>query len=237
MVRLFVKLGADWTACVQFRHPQEVGGIMFSFSMFLMALGGIILAALYDQEECKGVWSNEVVWAVMGSSCFCLFMSVIALYCSMDQRFLHTFTSLKCARDYIQTNFKEADDELKFDVFHCNVYLWLPEIGEDVKAFLTNNLPRLLHESPEWFDSDVKSSIPDELVEDKDILAKIRGKEVQRIIKKRRRKSSVFLGAAPAVAVIAPNLASNPESVFLGAAPDVAVIAPNLASNPETTTD
>ena len=146
--RLIVKLAADWTACVQFRHPQEVGGFIFSFGMVMLAACGITSAALYDKEECgkSCVWSNEVVLTVMCSSCFCLFVSISALFCCMNQDYLFTFTSFTCGHQWIRSTFKREEHERKFEIFGANVYLWVPYIGDEVKAYLTKELPKILAE-------------------------------------------------------------------------------------------
>jgi len=58
LARLVIKLATDWTAVVQFRHPQEVGGVYFAFNMFVVMTMGISSAFLYETE--KGSWAKEV---------------------------------------------------------------------------------------------------------------------------------------------------------------------------------
>ena len=46
MFRLLIKVSVDWTSCVQFRHPQELGGLMWSASRACTLCMGVF--SLYE---------------------------------------------------------------------------------------------------------------------------------------------------------------------------------------------
>ncbi|GMI01513.1 hypothetical protein TrVE_jg12105 [Triparma verrucosa] len=56
--------------------------------------------------------------------------------------------------------------------------LWLP-ILEDVLKWLNDGLVVWMEEDPEWFDDFTRSSVPDDLVNDKAVLKKLRGAKVE----------------------------------------------------------
>ena len=48
--RVAVKLVADFTSCVQFRHPYEVGGLPFTLNMLTPLIGMSALLALLEED-------------------------------------------------------------------------------------------------------------------------------------------------------------------------------------------
>jgi hypothetical protein len=53
--RVLAKVVVDWTALVQMRHPNEVGGAYFTFSLFVTITGGIIAALGYEKKAVEEV--------------------------------------------------------------------------------------------------------------------------------------------------------------------------------------
>lgn len=78
------------------------------------------------------------------------------------------------------------DDSTKMLVFEDNHTKWAP-IKDDVKVWLNDTLPKLLEEQPEWFNNQVKATIPDDFVDDPAVLKSIRGEAVKNLLEKRRK--------------------------------------------------
>jgi hypothetical protein len=49
MIRWTIKVIVDWTAVVHFRHPNEVGGAYFTFSLGLTVVMGVVAALQYEK--------------------------------------------------------------------------------------------------------------------------------------------------------------------------------------------
>ncbi|GMI48419.1 hypothetical protein TrCOL_g4150 [Triparma columacea] len=49
LMRWGIKVIVDWTAVVQFRHPNEVGGAYFTFSLGLTVVMGVVAALQYEK--------------------------------------------------------------------------------------------------------------------------------------------------------------------------------------------
>jgi hypothetical protein len=124
----------------------------------------------------------------MFSACAGIVLSYAVLLSSIKKKYLYTFMSLKTSCQKSQDSFKlHEEDHLKFEVFGCNRYKWEYKIGEPVKAWLNERLSIWVVDPPEWFNDQKMSIIPDDMVIDKGILQRLRGKGVQTIIEQRRR--------------------------------------------------
>eukprot|EP00520_Triparma_pacifica_P018212 CAMPEP_0118632278 /NCGR_PEP_ID=MMETSP0785-20121206/358_1 /TAXON_ID=91992 /ORGANISM="Bolidomonas pacifica, Strain CCMP 1866" /LENGTH=564 /DNA_ID=CAMNT_0006523035 /DNA_START=84 /DNA_END=1777 /DNA_ORIENTATION=+ len=221
MTRWVVKVVVDWTALVQLRHPNEVGGGYFSFSFLLTIAMGIYVALDYnkivdgeantnmdvtaglnvtgvDNEEKSEVGLEEsTVLFLMLSGCLGMVISYSTLLSTMERKYLPTFLSWQTSCEMYQDLFTEHDeDALRFWIFDANAHKWEYKIGEEVRAWLNERLPVWLEEEPEWFNPLRKSWIPDRFVDDKALLLKIRTPNVVKIISERRRSSVGLLPGA-----------------------------------------
>jgi hypothetical protein len=214
LVRWMIKVLVDWTAVVQFRHPNEVGGAYFTFSLGLTVVMGVVAALQYekvvddvitDEEvelgednqqlggEVSGLEESTVV-TIMVSACAGMVVSYASLLVSVKREYLHTFISTKTGNESVQEVFtKNEEDEQRFSIFGFNKHKWEHNIGKEVKAWVNERLPLWLEEPPEWFNDQRRSIIcniiPDDFVADPEILVRLRTKNVKKIIEQRRRGS------------------------------------------------
>jgi hypothetical protein len=88
-------------------------------------------------------------------------------------------------REFLQCDNDEIRSRVKVGVLyhHRSYYV---AIEDDIRKWLNEYLPIWLAAEPLWFNDQVKSAIPDHLVNDPNILKQIRGKEVKKIMLKRR---------------------------------------------------
>jgi hypothetical protein len=211
MIRWVVKVIVDWTAVVQFRHPNEVGGAYFTFSLGMTVVMGVVAALQYkkvvddaitDEDvelgednqivggEESGLEKSTVVTSMMVASCAGMVVSYVSLLVSVKREYLHTFISTKTSRKSSQEVFtKNEEDAERFKIFENNRHKWEYKIGAEVKAWINEKLPLWLEEPPEWFDDHKRSIIPDDFVTDPKILVELRTYNVKMIIEQRRRSS------------------------------------------------
>jgi hypothetical protein len=211
MMRWIVKVIVDWTAVVQLRHPNEVGGAYFTFSLGLTVVMGVVAALQYEKVvddvitdedvelgehnqqlgggEESGVEESTVV-TIMMAACAGMVVSYATLLVSVKREYLHTFISTKTSNGSVQELFTmNEEEEQRFWIFQNNLHKWEHKIGADVKAWINERLPLWLEEPPEWFNVQRRSIIPDDFVTDTEILVRLRTRNVKEIIEQRRRSS------------------------------------------------
>ncbi|GMI39514.1 hypothetical protein TrCOL_g11746 [Triparma columacea] len=202
--RGFGKIIMDWTAMVQMRHPHDVGGAYFTFSLFVTITGGIIAALGYEKKVLEEVLEGDeinrgsegvgleesTVVTTMVIACVGTILSFVTLLLSMNKEYVHTFIGTKTSDKVIQEYFTDFEEDAnRFEVFNCNRYKWEYKIRPQVKSWLDERLPIWLEDEPEWFDDLKKSLIPDDCVSDPAILVRLRTNNVKAILEERRRSS------------------------------------------------
>jgi len=94
LICLITKVVGDWTAVVQTRSSVDVGGVYFTFGLLITAIVGIIAAAGYKKVEGEeGTLTKETVIKAMATCCVGMTISFVALLCSMNKTYVHTFLS------------------------------------------------------------------------------------------------------------------------------------------------
>ena len=173
--RTLVKVVADFTGCVHFRHPFEMGGAAYSLSMVWAQIMPFLALRWYEgdnKEELRlllGV--NFTVWVVLNGFFFL----------SIEKRFVKTFFTRTTAPQYtVQLFLTSEDDASKFDAAFDNRASYIGGCKEEVKEFVRVNIERWRRENADWFKID---KIPDEMLP-AEVVAEEGGA--------RRRKNSVF---------------------------------------------
>ncbi|GMI32515.1 hypothetical protein TrCOL_g3266 [Triparma columacea] len=139
--RVFAKIVNDWTAMVQERHPNEVGGAYYTFSMFITITAGLVAAVGYEKEAeafmggrssnssdvSAGLEENTVVTAmpsdlsagleentviaVMTIACAGIILSYSTLLLSMNKEYVSTFFSTKTSDKFLQEKFTDFEED------------------------------------------------------------------------------------------------------------------------------
>ncbi|GMH88715.1 hypothetical protein TrVE_jg994 [Triparma verrucosa] len=163
----FSKGVADWTGMVHLRFPHSLGGMYFSFNVFINASIGLWVALTYNSEGVEGALEKKTVLVVLCGSCAFLLLSYAYLLGSLNRDYINTFFSTKTSSKYLQETFTlNVEDELKFFIFRYNEQKWKKEIGEQVKVWLNEKLVEWAEEPPEWLTEYKKSIIPEWAVDD-----------------------------------------------------------------------
>ena len=198
--RIGVKIVCDFTAVVQLRHPQEIGGAYWVFNMFLTPITCFYFASRYlnsnevserdmDAEADGGQSVNLTatqVYGMIGALCALQVCTFVVFLKSIERKYRRTFFTFETGNTCQEESFlKSTKEAIKIYIFTLNRHKW-KLIEPQVKSWLNDRLPIWLQTEPEWFSAAVKASIPDDMVSDPAILAPIRGKEVVAIVEKRR---------------------------------------------------
>ncbi|GMH96263.1 hypothetical protein TrVE_jg6468 [Triparma verrucosa] len=207
--RCAVKLIMDFTGMLQARHPYEMGGAYFSFTLLTTPLIGLYFGSRYiayiedfepNERPDFAFASNQVYYtiAILGALQICCYALLIKL---VDSKYRWTFVSTMTGKQYCFKGFHEASDDFsKFEVLTNNRFLW-KNFEEEIKEWLSTSIPTWLAEEAEWFDDAMKAQIPDSLVDDPALLLEIRGQSVARVIRNNsRRRSSIAAMIVPTIA-------------------------------------
>jgi hypothetical protein len=162
LMRVIVKVIVDFTSIVQFRHPNEVGGVYWLFGLVL-TMGSlpvsIYLASPYVDERAIDIASSIVKnFIPITTLCFAVFLLNIV------KKYLHTFWSMQRGKDMTMAYFLEGDsDAMKFEVFCNSRHHWVSIEGK-VKKWIELNWAKWEEEKPEWFTDVKKALVPVEFI-------------------------------------------------------------------------
>jgi len=154
--RTLVKVVADFTGCVHFRHPFEMGGAAYSLSMVWAQIMPFLALRWYEgdnKEELRlllGV--NFTVWVVLNGFFFL----------SIEKRFVKTFFTRTTAPQYtVQLFLTSEDDASKFDAAFDNRASYIKKCEGEVRGWVSVNIEMWRRENADWFKID---KIPDAML-------------------------------------------------------------------------
>jgi len=175
--RIAVKIIVDFSGCIHFRHPYELGGLGYLLSVIWSQVFPFVALHFVDGENKAGLTVflvvSLMVWVVLNT----------IFFCTIDLSYLNTFFGTKTAPQYTCELFMTSkDDYQKFRAVFKNRIEYTKSIHREVEEWVAENLGEWRRERPEWFNIEM---IPDEFLPE-DVLQAEGGA-------KRRRRSSVSL--------------------------------------------
>jgi len=174
--RIGLKVVVDFTGCIHFRHPYEMGGLGFTISMIWAQAFPFVALQYFDGEM------KDIMTGVLAVSFIAWLMLNIIFFCTIDLSYLSTFFGTKTASKYTCELFMTSkNDDQKFRAVFKNRIEYTESIHGEVKEWVAENIDQWRSDQPDWFKI---AMIPDELLP-KDVLEAEGGA--------RRRRSSVSL--------------------------------------------
>jgi len=176
MVRVIVKTIADFTGLIQFRGPQEMGGLYWTVNMFLALLASFVSVFVYYADTGEAVElittgqnstafeiEERVAWTLVGSlsGAWVVVFGVFLLL--MKKEYRQTFYSTMTGKQQIMDKFKSEDDAMKATVLKKNKKIWRPIRGE-VKEWVQAGYWRWVEEKPLWFTEAWISKVPEDFI-------------------------------------------------------------------------
>ena len=204
--RTFEKILVEFTALVQLRHPNDMGG---AYWMFTVVLGLTPVSCFYfasrylnSSEVSEGDADADTdvdadggqnakltaddVYGVIGGLCALQFLTFLAFFTSIKRKYWGTFFTFKTAIQRKQEFFlNHTEDRHKFLIIGGNRNK-LKSIEPQVKEWLNERLPVWLEKQPDWFNATAKAKIPDDMITSPALLNEIRGEEVLAVLSARR---------------------------------------------------
>jgi hypothetical protein len=161
--RVLVKVVGDFTSIVQFRHPNEVGGMYWMFG-FVLTMGSLPVAIIIAE---KGDVADEVIrfaWKAVGLVIPCTVLLFAVFFFNIEKKYWGTFYSWQRGKDLTVKNFKEGSDAVKAKyTFKYSKHHWKAN-EKEVKAWVEANWVRWEEEKPKWFDDAMRARVPVEYI-------------------------------------------------------------------------
>jgi hypothetical protein len=180
------KLLLDFTGFIQGRHPYEMGGAYWAWSMVSAPLSALAAAWYYNMmmEGVAGGLDERTIWKMIGGISVMWLISFVSLMCVVDPKYLPTFFQLMTAKQFTIMIFRNADtDEKKALIFKRDFHVWSSIEGE-VRTWVHANFVRWEAEKPVWWTKKLIQKIPEEVLNKEEMARLISGG------KKERRRSS-----------------------------------------------
>jgi len=178
LFRIGVKIIVDFSGCMHFRHPYEMGGISFILSIVWAQVFPFVALQFYSAGD-----SMPLLPLFLVVSFFLWLLFSIVFFCSVDLSFINTFYSTKTSAEYTCERFLDAkDDKGKWAAAFENRIEYKKSIEREVKEWVADNIEKWKREKPDWFNIE---KIPDEFLP-KDVF------EAEGGTNRRRRKSTSF---------------------------------------------
>ena len=185
--RIIGKIVLDFTSLVQFRHPFEFGGALWSFNLILsMASFPISLYILQANGSVNHLEVVEQGWL----HCLILVPSVVLTFVillyTIDQDFLSTFISPMNTRDFLASSFREAkSDRARAQNFFSITKKYWDSTEDEARYWVAQNWDRWELEKPPWLNEVMRESIP------LDFIPKGRSQKNESIRRQSERKSQM----------------------------------------------
>jgi hypothetical protein len=162
--RLLVKVVTDFTSIVQFRHPNEVGGMYWMFG-FVLTMGSLPVAIILAEKGDVAEEGLKLAWKVVGILTPCTFLLFAIFYFLIEKRYWGTFYSLERGKDGPLARFSNSNDDKKKAraIFLHSKHYW-KSIEEEVKTWVEANWDRWEEEKPDWFDDAMRARVPVEFI-------------------------------------------------------------------------
>ena len=145
-VRIIVKVIVDFTGCLQFRHPYELGGLGFTMSMIWAQAFPFVALQYFDGEM------MDIMTGFLAVSFTAWLMSNIIFFCTIDMSYLNTFFGTKTAPQYTCELFMTSkDDYQKFRAVFKNRIEYTKSIHGEVKEWVAENIDQWRRDQPDWF--------------------------------------------------------------------------------------
>jgi hypothetical protein len=159
--RVFIKVFTDFAANPQFRHPFELGGAFFLFTLFetqAACIGSCVAYwHFYDGEDKIDDAPLFISLAVLLGTWV---VALITFLLSVDRAYLHTFVSTETAPQFARRRFAHfaGNDERRMEVFDNHAALWRA-FADEVADWVAEHYHEMVGQP--WLTPAMVETIPD----------------------------------------------------------------------------
>lgn len=187
--RVVVKFFTDFTACLHFRSPLELGGTYFTFNMFVALATSVGSAAIYYGEKkepededraalCDPSNNNmtdtqtcireDVVYSYIGCAWVVWFFSFLVVILCMKKSFRGFWYDTTSGPEFVVSHlFLAGTDDQRSQIFFIHERIWAG-IRQEVKEWVVANWLRWEEDAPEFFSDYFRACIPVDMLPEDD---------------------------------------------------------------------
>jgi hypothetical protein len=127
LARCAIKVLVDFTACVHFRNPVDLGGaywILNAVMSQLSCFGSVVLYDVYYVGEAK--IGGSLLYGIVGALGLVWFLSFGTFLLIIKREYRHTFVSLQTGSDYVISYFRDnmSNEARRIEIFYSNELMW-----------------------------------------------------------------------------------------------------------------
>jgi hypothetical protein len=124
--RFAAKVVVDFSGCVHFRNPVDLGGAYWLFNAVMSQLSCIASVVLYDRYFIGDAKiSGLFIYGTVGALVAVWFVAFCAFLLIIKREYVHTFVSLQSGSDYVISSFRDNLDEARrIEIFYDNELMW-----------------------------------------------------------------------------------------------------------------
>ncbi|GMH98806.1 hypothetical protein TrVE_jg8879 [Triparma verrucosa] len=188
----------DFTGLLVLRQPEKLGGAYFTSVLLYSPLVCFYFGYRYltyvstPDVSTPDSFSANIVYGVIGSLTAIQVASILLFLSIIDRKYWKSFTSFETGRQAVCRRFLECtqpdEDGIRLKVFKTHQDYWKP-IEPSVRLWLNSRLTTWYKETPEFWNPATKAMIPDDLVDDLDLLKRIQTERKQKKKKKKKNEN------------------------------------------------
>jgi len=167
IARVAVKMIVDFTGCIHFRHPYELGGLYYSLTLLQAQVGSAVCAKLYvDATDGDAeALAAEMVYAIVATASVTWACSYSLFFAHIKLGYAGTFTDSRSAVKFVLNLFNDpkASDNQKAEVVTVSRRYW-SSIEDVVRKFLAENWTAWEQEKPKWFNKAWIAVLHDDMI-------------------------------------------------------------------------
>lgn len=194
-MRVAFKSIVDFTALLHGRHPYELGGSYWVFTLLSTPVICFIFGLRYLEyvesdagkaRDLEMVLDKVQVYRLIGGLIFIQATALFVFLQTINKEYIYTFYSTRTGNENAMGFFTKHDDaERKIDVFGESRWKW-KDIEGGVVEWVNLKIPEWNESQSEWWDARREALIPDWAVRDTEALKSIRSTDVIKVQDERR---------------------------------------------------
>ena len=166
LMRIAMKIIADFTGMLQARHPYEMGGAFWLFNMMYTQASVFVVLAFRENRDVgddKLAFQQNDLQMIAGSLLGLWLVAIFMLVQFSEKEFRHTFYQRLTGYEFNKSLFDTGVDEIRMRVFLDHESYYSRYKGE-IMEWLGNVWDKLHAEKPAWFTEEVIRRIPVEFI-------------------------------------------------------------------------
>ena len=162
--RFAAKLVTDFTGMIHFRHPLDLGGAYWLFSIIECQIT-MLMSVFFCDKFISEEYASYIPYFKYFGVAFHILWVISAIFVgkNINKKYIHTFYSTETGKEHCINYFLRNVDDDKHIILYSNHILWL-SIEDSVKDWLHENWQSWNKNKPDWFEDILFSNIPEQII-------------------------------------------------------------------------